>query len=159
VSEPRERLRPISGGALTVWAVIGLVGGWLLHRVAESWSGTAPVVTWLQPLALLLVALIIGGTAWGTWRSNQGRTARLEPHRAVNRLVLGRACALVGALIAGGYAGYAVSWLGISGDPLAGQRVLRSAIAALLGVAICVAGVLLERACRVREDDSGPGQA
>lgn len=154
--EPRERLRPISGGALTGWGVAGLVGGWLLHRISESWRGTAPVVTWFQPLALLLVALIIGGTAWATWRSNQGSGARLEPHRAVNRLVLGRACALVGALIAGGYAGYAVSWLGFAGDPLAGQRVLRSAIAALLGVAICVAGVLLERACRVREDDDSP---
>ena len=30
---------------------------------------------------------------------------RLEPHQAVNRLVLGRAAALVGALVAGGYAG------------------------------------------------------
>jgi MFS family permease len=155
VSEPRERLRPISGGALTGWAVVGLVGGWLLHRVSESWRGTAPVVTWLQPLALLLVALIVAGTAWATWRSVQGRGQRLEPHRAVNRFVLGRACALVGALIAGGYAGYAVSWLGIQGDPLAGQRVLRSAVAAVLGVAICAAGVLLERACRVRDDDSG----
>ena len=38
-----------------------------------------------------------------------------EPHRAVNRLVLGRAGALVGALVAGGYAGYAVSWIGSDG--------------------------------------------
>jgi hypothetical protein len=83
----------------------------------------------------------------------QGRAVPLEPHRAVNRLVLGRACALVGALVAGGYAGYALSWLGIEGDPLAGQRVLRSVIAAVLGVGICVGGILLERACRVRGDD------
>lgn len=152
MSEPRERLRPISGGALTGWAVVGLVCGWLLHRVSESWRGTAPVVTWLQPLALLLVALIVAGTAWATWRSVQGRSRPLEPHRAVNRLVLGRACALVGALLAGGYAGYAVSWLGMAEDPLAGQRVLRSAIAAVLGLAICVGGVLLERACRVGPD-------
>lgn len=154
MSEPRERLRPISGGALTGWAVVGLVCGWLLHRVSESWRGTAPVVTWLEPLALLLVALIVAGTAWATWRSVQGRSRPLEPHRAVNRLVLGRACALVGALLAGGYAGYAVSWLGMAEDPLAGQRVLRSAIAAVLGLAICVGGVLLERACRVRDDDA-----
>ena len=30
----------------------------------------------------------------------------------MNRLVLARACALVGALVAAGYVGYAVSWLG-----------------------------------------------
>jgi hypothetical protein len=156
VSEPRERLRPISGGALTGWAVTGLIAGWLLRRVAESWWGHAPRVTWLQPLALLLVVLVIGGTAWATRRSLQGKAERLEPLHAVNRLVLGRTCALAGALVAGGYAGYALSWLGISGDPLAGQRVLRSAISAVLGLGVCVSGLLLERACRVSDDDEEP---
>jgi small-conductance mechanosensitive channel len=154
VSEPRERLRPISGGALTGWGIAGLIAGWLLRRVSESWWGSAPVVTWLQPLALLVVALIIGGTAWATRRSLDGKAERIGPLYAVNRLVLGRTCALVGALVAGGYAGYALSWLGISGDPLAGQRVLRSAISAVLGVGILVAGILLERACRVRGEDT-----
>jgi hypothetical protein len=154
VSEPRERLRPISGGALSGWGVAGLIAGWLLHRIADAWLGTAPVVTWFQPLALLLVVLIVAGTAWATWRSVQGSSEPLEPHRAVNRLVLGRACALVGALVAGGYAGYALSWLGIEGDPLAGQRLLRSAVAAVLGLLICGGGLLLERACRVRGDDT-----
>lgn len=156
MSEPRERLRPISGGALTGWGVAGLVGGWLLRRLGEAWWGRAPVITWLQPLALLAVVLIVGGTAWATRRSLNGRAERLGPLYAVNRLVLGRTCALVGALVAGGYAGYALSWLGISGDPLAGQRVLRSAICAVLGLAIVAAGLLLERACRVHEDDPKP---
>jgi len=154
VTEPRERLRPISGGALTIGGVVGLIGGWLLRRVAESWWGTAPVVTWLQLLALLVVVVIIAATAWSTRRSIAGKGERIEPLYAVNRLVLGRACALVGALIAGGYAGYALSWLGIDGDPLASQRAIRSAVAAVLGLLICGGGVLLERACRVPGDDT-----
>jgi hypothetical protein len=36
---------------------------------------------------------------------------------------------------------------------LAEQRMLRSGIAALAGVAMCAAALLLERACRVRKDD------
>lgn len=156
MTEPRERLRPVSGGALASCGIAGLIGGWLLRRVSESWRGTAPVVTWLQPLALFVVVLIIGVTAWATRRSIAGRSERIDPLYAVNRLVLGRACALVGALIAGGYAGYALSWLGIDGDPLAGQRLLRAAIAALLGLGVCVAGLLLERACRVRQDGPKP---
>jgi integral membrane sensor domain MASE1 len=78
------------------------------------------------------------------------RRERLEPHQAVNRLVLARAGALVGALVAGGYAGYAISWIG---DPaeLAGQRILRSVIAVVAGVLIVVGALLLERACRVRK--------
>lgn len=139
-------------GALTLFAVVGLVGGWLLHPVAESWTGTAPVVTWGQPLALLLVAAILGYTARATWRAVQARGEGLAPHQAVNRLVLARACALVGALLAGGYLGYAVSWLGLEAE-LAGQRVIRSAAAGVAGILIVVAALLLERACRVRSDD------
>ena len=149
---PHGRLKPTSPAALTVCAVAGLVGGWLLRRVAEEWRGTAPVVTWVQPLALLLVAAILGVTARATWRTVQVRRQRLAPHQAVNRLVLARSCALVGALAAGGYLGYALSWLGVESD-LAEQRVVRSAIAGVAGIAITVAALLLERACRVRDED------
>ena len=73
---------PTSPGAVTAWAVVGLVGGWLLRPLAERAQGTAPIVTWLQPLALLFVAAILGATAWITWRtstsaaSTSSRTAR-----------------------------------------------------------------------------------
>jgi hypothetical protein len=149
--EPEGSLRPTSYVVVTLWAVAGLVLGWLWHPIAERMSGTAPVVSWAQPAALWLVAVAIAITWWQTYRAVQIRRERLEPHRAVNRLVLGRAGALVGALVAGGYAGYAVSWIG---DPaeLAGQRILRSAVAVLAGAAIVVFALLLERACRVRTD-------
>jgi hypothetical protein len=146
--DPEGRLRPTSVGLVTAWAVGGLVLGWLWKRVAEEVTGTAPVVSWAQPAALWLVAVAIGITWWQTHRAVQVRHERLEPHRAVNRLVLARAAALVGALVAGGYAGYALAWLG---DPaeLAGQRILRSVVAVLAGVAMVAGALLLERACRV----------
>lgn len=148
-----ERLRPVSAAALTVWSVVGLIGGWVLHPVLERWHGVAPVVTWPQPLILFLIAAILGGTAWITWRQVHVHQGRLEPHRAVNRLVLARACALVGALFAGGYLGYAVSWLGYADDPLAHQRVVRSVLAALAGGLVVLGARLLEHACRVRKDE------
>jgi hypothetical protein len=152
---PTGTLRPTSPGAVTAWGVAGLVGGWLLHPVSEAWRGQALLVQWVQPAALLLLAVTVGVTAWHTERTVQVRHERLEPHQAVNRLVLGRASALVGALVAGGYAGYAVSWIGSEAE-LAGDRMLRSAVAALAGVLVVVAGLLLERACRVRK---GPPEA
>ena len=145
------RLRPLSAGPIAISFVLGLVGGWLLHPVSEHLGGTAPVVTWAQPLVLGLLAAIVGGTAGLTYRAVQVRKERLEPHQAVNRLVLGRACALVGALLAGGYFGYALSWLGAI-DELAGQRGWRSVIAGVMGLLVLVGGLLLERACRVRDD-------
>lgn len=148
-------LRPTRFATLAVWGAVGLAGGWFLHPVAERVNGTAPVVSWAQPLALLLVAAILGGTAHATWRSVHVRRERLEPHRAVNRLVLARACALAGALVGAGYLGYALSWLG-SGSELADERIVRSAVAAVGGLATVVTALLLERACRVR---NGPDQA
>ena len=153
--EPTGRLRPTSPAAITGWAVAGLVGGWLVHPVAERVSGSAPVLTWAQPLALALVAAILGSTAWLTWRTVHVHRQRLEPHRAVNRLVLARASALVGALVAGGYLGYAVSWLGDDAE-LAAERAWRSGASSAAGVAIVITAVLLERACRVRSDDDEP---
>jgi MFS family permease len=153
---PEEgRLRPTSPAAITAWAVAGLIGGWLLHPITERVSGTAPVLTWAQPLALALVAAILGATAWLTWRTVHVQRRRLEPHRAVNRLVLARACALVGALVAGAYLGYAVSWLGDDAE-LAAQRAWRSGASSLAGMGIVITAVLLERACRVRSDDGEP---
>lgn len=145
-------LRPTSAGLVTAWAVAGLVGGWLLHPVAERVNGTAPVVTWLQPIALFLVAAIVGAAAWSTWRAVHVRREWLEPHRAVNRLVIARSCALVGALVAGGYLGYAVSWLG-SDSALASERGWRSLAAGVGGALIVIVALLLERACRTPSED------
>jgi lysylphosphatidylglycerol synthetase-like protein (DUF2156 family) len=149
--EPEGTLRPLSYAVVTGWGVAGLVLGWLWHPVSEALADTAPVISWAQPAALWLVAVAIGITWWQTYRAVQVHRERLEPHQAVNRLVLARAGALVGALVAGGYAGYALSWIG---DPaeLAGQRILRCAVAVVAGVLIVVGALLLERACRVRKD-------
>jgi hypothetical protein len=149
---PQGHLRPTSAGAITAWGVVGLVTGWTLHPMSERMRGTAPIVTWAQPLALLLVAAILGSTAYLTWRTVHVQHRRLEPNKAVNRLVLARACALVGALVAGGYLGYALSWAGVDTE-LGSQRVWRSVLAGLGGIAIVVTSLLLERACRVRSDE------
>jgi hypothetical protein len=141
--------------ALSIWGVIGLVAGWLVHRIIDNGTGTAPLVSWAQPLALALVAAILGGTAYSTRRSIQMQTGRLRPHHFVNRLVLARACAYVGCLVGGAYLGYALSWLGVDSD-LAGQRAVRSAFAGVAGILVAVAGLLLERACRVPPEDDEP---
>jgi hypothetical protein len=154
-TEPEGRLRPTSPAVLTIWGVVGLVGGWLIHAYADRRMTAAPIVTWAQPLALFLVAAILAFTARATWRTVHVRRERLAPHQAVNRLVLARACAYVGVLVAGGYLGYALSWIGVTSE-LAGQRAVRSLIAGLAGACVVVTALLLERACRVRKDDDAP---
>ncbi|WP_278257496.1 2-amino-4-hydroxy-6-hydroxymethyldihydropteridine diphosphokinase [Nocardioides convexus] len=106
---PSGSLRPTSLLTLVGWAVVGGVLGWALHPVADRLGVVPPLVTAGQPLALGLLAAILGYVAWVTYRAVHVRRERLEAHQAVNRLVLARACALVGALVAGGYVGYALS--------------------------------------------------
>jgi hypothetical protein len=154
--QPTGRLQPMGPGGIVGWALVGLVAGWLFHRILDRGTGTPPTVSWAQPLALLLVAAILWATAWSTRRTVQQASRRLSPQQAVNRLVLARACAYVGALVAGFYFGYAVSWLGVENSDLAGQRLFRSACAGVAGILIVVGGLLLERACRVPPEDDEP---
>lgn len=153
MSDDSGSLRPTSAAVLAVWAIAGLAGGWLVHPLSDR-VGTPPVITWTQPLLLLLVAAIVAATAWATWRVVHVRRGRLDPQQGFNRLVLARACAYVGALAAGGYLGYALSWIGDQAE-LADQRLGRSLLAAAAGVLVVIVSLLLERACRVRRDVPG----
>lgn len=146
-----RRLQPTGVSTVGATVMIGLVGGWLLHPVSQRF-GTPPVISWLQPLALAFVAAVLLATAYLTHRHLHVRHEFLEPHRAVNRLVLARACVVVGGLATGGYFGYALSWLGVRAE-LGDERMLRSALAGLAGVAIVAGALLLERACRVPGGD------
>lgn len=151
---PAGTLRPVTPAALTVWAIVGLVGGWLAHPVSERVNGVALQVTWLPALALLFVAALLFALAWSTARAMRGQRERPAPHQMVNRFVAGRASALAGSLFAGAYVGFALSWIGVAaeGGP---DRMIRSGAAALAAVAMAVAGVLLERACRTGSGERG----
>lgn len=150
---PAGHVRPTGPGALVVFALTGLVLGWLLRPLSIRFNDTAPTVGWSPVLALLLVAAILGAVAWLTYRDLHRRGRRLEPHKAVNRLVLAKSCALAGAFVSGGYFGYALSWWRVSESALAQQRVVQSLVAGAAGVLIVAGSLLLERACRVRGGD------
>lgn len=134
------------------FGLTGLVVGWLVRRAAYWTNRPAPSVGWVPILALLLVALILGAVAWVTYRDLHRRGRRLEPQHAVNRLVLAKACALAGAMVAGGYFGYALSWWHGS-EGVATERMVQSLVAGAAGVLVVAGSLFLERACRVREGD------
>lgn len=152
---PSGSLRPTPPLTLVGWALVGLVGGWAVHPIADRLGFVPPLVTLGQPLALLLLAAILGYVAWVTHRAVHVRRERLEASQAVNRLVLARASGLVAALVAGGYAGYALSWIGDSAEQ-AEERIVGSLAAGGCAVIAVVAAMLLERACRVHDDDKTP---
>jgi hypothetical protein len=110
-------------------------------------------VGWAVPLTLAFFAAVLMGLAWSTHRTLRSIHGRIEPHRAVNLLVLGKASALVGAFMAGAYCGFAVTYLRSWEVPAGRDRVVQALVAAVVALAVMVGGLLLERACQVPDDD------
>ena len=153
---------PPSGGsieltpirALVVAALFGGLAGWLLVVIGNAFDLTPPEVPWSAPIALVVVAALVGGLAYTTHQRIQVRHERMEPSRAVGLLVLGKASALAGAVVAGGYFAYALMFLARLDAAAPRDRVIRSVVAVVAGLALCGVGLLLERACRVPGGDS-----
>ena len=143
--------------ALVVAALFGGLAGWLLGVTTNALDLIAPEVPWTAPVGVIGVTALVGALAYSTHQRIQVRRERVEPNRAVAFLVLGKASALAGAVVAGGYLAYALLFVGRLDAAAPRDRVIRSAVTVLAGAALCGAGLLLERACRVpRDDDDDP---
>jgi ABC-type Fe3+-siderophore transport system permease subunit len=134
---------------LAVSAVIGAVCGWLIVAVSNAMGATPPLVPWTAPIGLVLITALVGVLAYTTHQRIQVRRERVVPERAVSFLVLGKASALAGAVVAGGYLTFALMFVSRLDAEAPRERVVRSAVALLAGVALSIAGLLLERACKV----------
>lgn len=149
-------MRPTSAAALAVAALLGALVGGSVTPLVEASGRVAPGVPWSTVLTLAFVGMVLFALAWTTWRSlrrEPGSSVRpVDPQRAVALLVLGRSCALGGAVVFGGYLAFALGFLG-DAAPLPQERLLRGLLAAAAAVLVVAGGMLLERSCRV----PGPG--
>ena len=145
---PSGNLQLTRPAALAASGVIGLLLGWGIRPLALRLGWIEPSVSWSVIFLVGFVALIVGASAWLTRRTLRRDRLALSAEQAVNRLVLGKACALVGAFFLGAFVGYAIAQLGVA-DVAAGPRMLRSPVAAAGSALMMVFALLLERACRV----------
>lgn len=145
--------------ALAVAALFGGLAGWLVVVGSRALNASPPQVPWSAPITVIVVAVAIGLLAWQTYQRIHRRRLRIDPQRAVSFLVLGKASALAGALVAGGYLVYAFMFVAqIAGDSPR-DRVVRSLVAMVGGLALGAAGMLLERACKVPDDPDSDSDA
>jgi hypothetical protein len=141
--------------AIGVAALFGGLSGWLIVVGARALGVSPPQVPWTAPVAVILVALGVGALAWQTYHRIHRLRLRMDPQRAVSFLVLGKASALGGALVGGGYLVYALMFLARIDGESPRERVILSLIAVVGGAGLTVAGLLLERACKVPKGGSG----
>ncbi|GAA3523856.1 hypothetical protein GCM10022234_20360 [Aeromicrobium panaciterrae] len=141
--------------ALLLAALIGtgLVLGRIVPELLLRADRSVPVVGWGAALALFLGALVLGFLAWSTWQSLHKKNQRMTSDHGVTMLALAKASAVVAALFAGVYGGYAVSYLDSFDSPLGKDRVIHAGAAAIAGLLMMAAALVLERALRIPGDD------
>jgi predicted lysophospholipase L1 biosynthesis ABC-type transport system permease subunit len=132
--------------------IVGGVLGYGFERISVAVNGVAPQVQWSSVVVLLAAAAIVLVLANSTFRTLHRERRVMDVHRAVRFLLLAKASALVGAIVAGAYLGFALHFVDQLDVPLPQTRVIRSVCAAIAAVLLVVGGLLLERACRIPKD-------
>ncbi|WP_168207368.1 DUF3180 domain-containing protein [Microlunatus elymi] len=143
---------------LIVAGLIGALVGWTIAAVS-GFDGVPVGVAWSWPITLVAAAAVLFCIAYVLHQRLQVNRLRIDDRQAVAWLALGKAAALMGVVMAGGYAGFAVRFLAELTIEGPRERVIRSAVAIVGGVLITVAGLRIERALMVptddQDDDSG----
>ncbi|MEJ7634639.1 DUF3180 domain-containing protein [Aeromicrobium sp.] len=148
-----NRVRPTSAVLIAALIGSGLVAGRLLPPLIVRLDGTVPRLTWAAPLTLAFAAAVVGAFAWSTWKSLHKEHERMTADHGIKMLSLAKSCAVVGALVAGVYGGFALAFIDALDSPLGTERVTRAGAAAIASLLLLIAALLLERACRVPGDD------
>ena len=136
---------------------VGVIVGTLVRPLAARMGYTPPQIGWGPATMLFTIAVLIAGLAWNTWQSLHKKHERMTSDHGVKMLALSRSSLIVGGLFGGGYGGYALSFVPDLDTPLGSARVWHAGTAAVAGVLLVVAALLLERACHIPGgDDEDP---
>ncbi|MET0449207.1 MAG: DUF3180 domain-containing protein [Aeromicrobium sp.] len=149
--------RPISALLVVALLAVGIIAGRLTPPLIIRLDGTPPRLGWIAPLTLLAGAVGVGTLAWSTWQSLHRKHERMTAEHGIRMLSLAKSCAVVGALVAGYYGGFALAYLDTLDSMLGRERFIRGLAAAIASLLLLVAALLLERACRLPEDDDEDG--
>ena len=135
----------------------GVIIGTVVRPLAARMDATPPQIGWGPATMLFTIAVLIAGLAWNTWQSLHKKHQRMTSDHGVKMLALSRSSLIVGGLFGGGYGGYALSFVPDLDTPLGSARVWHAGAAAVAGVLLVVAALLLERACHIPGgDDEDP---
>lgn len=149
------RRRDLAGAAVVVAIV-----GYILIGVLYRWF--PPLTVWTG-LSLLAVALVEAGWAFYVRaKINDGQIGvgggRLHPLTVARSVVIAKASAWVGAVVAGWWIGVLVYLLPRRGElRVAGEDTPGAAVAAVSALALAVAAVWLQHCCKSPEEPPDNG--
>ena len=149
-------MRPTRLRLLGALAVLSATFGWALVRVVDAYSTSSIPIPWTAPVAMGILALGLALWTRGT-RDRLARkpgTTRMDPLVAARSAALAMAAARTGALVGGLDAGIAIGLVPGWGASYAKERVILAAVTVAASVLVVLAGLWLERVCRLPPDSS-----
>ncbi|MET7611255.1 DUF3180 domain-containing protein [Streptomyces seoulensis] len=149
---------------IRVLAGVFVVAGVLSWAGARLWNslGTLPGVPVAAPIVLALIAVVLFATAlslrarFKAQRERRPDAKGVDPMMAARAVVFGHASALVAALVSGVYGGTGVLLLELLDIPARRDQAIYAGFSVLAGFGVIAAAILLERICRLPEDDDTP---
>lgn len=149
-------MRPTEIRHLLGWAAVAGVLVWALVRALAA-RAALPEIGWAAVIVLAASATGVLATALvlrPRIRRDKGATP-VSPFTAARAAMLGLASSRAGAIVAGGYVGYLLVALGNWDAAFYRRAALVAGLAALAAVGLAVAGLVLERVCRIPTDSDG----
>jgi hypothetical protein len=142
-------MRPTRIGVLVALLLGVAAVTWGVLQIMLDRGEVLPPLTWTAPSFIALLAIVVLATALGLRARLDDPVKRPHPLSMARMAVLGKASAHVGPIVGGLYAGYLLVLL--PGLEIASRRdrSVLCLVALLASIGLSVAGLLLERACRV----------
>lgn len=142
---------------LGVAAALSLLLSWLALRWFTSSGRGLPNPGWV---ALVVMVFLGGGLVVAGWQVKKVRDgtdeAAVSPLRAARTLVLGQAAALTGAVLVGWYVASILTLAPNADVESQRNRLLLFIAHAVVAALLSVAGMLVQRFCRLDDGDDNP---
>ncbi|GAB3053756.1 hypothetical protein GCM10027053_12940 [Intrasporangium mesophilum] len=157
-------MKPHSGIRATTLVLAGLamtIVAWLVLRSVSSGGTSLPDPGWvaIAVMAFLAAGLLVAGWQVRKVRDGAG-DGSVTPLRAARTLVLAQAAALTGAVLVGWYVANTLVLLPDADVESQRSRIWPFVAHAAVAALLAVAGMVVQRWCRVRprdEEDEGNG--
>jgi hypothetical protein len=146
-----KAIRPVP---LIIFAVVAGAAGWALNTLAMGAGWAALRFPWTALFSMALLCVVTLGLGIAVWRSRTGKAAApIDPILAARTLVLGQACAHVGALITGWHAGILLGMVPAWTQAGGSDTVSASLASALGGLVMVACGIAVEYFCRIPPEE------
>ena len=144
-------MKPTRLATLVALLISAGVVTWGALRIEESRGTVPPPLPWAAPfgIALLGIGVLVSAIALRRRLRGTPGTRPPQPIGVARMAVLGKASSHVGSLLGGVYGGYAVLLVPSLDIDARRERAIVAVIALLAALLLVVAGLLLERTCRV----------